>query len=201
MASEVEIARLALQHLGDRYDITSLDEASPEAEQVNLVYAEVRDMMLREHPWKFARKYSTPAQHTGTVPGNWSYMFQYPSDCVRMVRLVNPLGDGATPLRFEVARYVSGGTDIRVVLCDEDEPTFEYTARITDPNEYDPHFITAFSYRLAQYIAVPITGDQQQMGAMKQLADLELGKAQASDANEGFEAPNPAEAGWINARA
>ena len=61
MSSEVQIARLALQHLGDRYDITSLNEASPEAEQVKLVFDNVRDMVLREHPWKFARKYSTPA--------------------------------------------------------------------------------------------------------------------------------------------
>ena len=200
MTSEVEIARLALQHIGDRYDITSMAEESPEAEQVNLVYDDVRDMMLRDHPWKFARKYTAPAAIVGTVPGNWSYMFQYPTDCVRVVKIVNPLGDGEDPIRFEVARYASGATDTRVMLTDEAEPTFEYTSRITDPNEYDPIFVTAMAYRLAQYIAVPLTGDRQVMADMKTMADVEVGKARASDGNEGFEAPRPAEATWISAR-
>ena len=36
MASQVQIAKLALQHVGDRFDISSLTEFTPEAEQVNL---------------------------------------------------------------------------------------------------------------------------------------------------------------------
>jgi len=198
MTSEVQIARLALQHLGDRYDITSLTEASPEAEQVNLVFDNVRDMVLREHPWKFARKYATPASLAGVVPGNWSYMYTYPSDAMRVIRIVNPLGDDKTPIRFEIARNAA---DLRVVLTNESEPTLEYTKQVTDPQQFDPQFVIAFSYRLAQYIAMPITGDRQVMADMKSMADIEINKAKASDANEGFEAPQPAEAGWINARA
>jgi hypothetical protein len=184
--------------LGDRYDIASLTEASPEAEQVNLVFDNVRDMVLREHPWKFARKYATPASLAGVVPGNWSYMYTYPSDAMRVIRIVNPLGDDKTPIRFEIARNAA---DLRVVLTNESEPTLEYTKQVTDPQQFDPQFVIAFSYRLAQYIAMPITGDRQVMADMKSMADIEINKAKASDANEGFEAPQPAEAGWINARA
>ena len=198
MSSEVQIARLALQSIGDRFDIASLTEASPEAEQVNLVFNNVRDMVLREHPWKFARKYSTPASLSGVVPGNWDYMFAYPSDALRVLRIVNPLGDDQPPIRFEIARNSS---DARVILCNESEPTLEYTQQITDPQQFDPQFITALAYRLAQYIAMPITGDRQIMADMKQLADAEISKAQSTDANEGFEAPRPAEATWIAARA
>lgn len=198
MASEVQIARLALQHIGDRFDITSLTEASPEAEQVNLVFADVRDMVLREHPWKFARKYVSPAELSGTAPANWAYMYAYPSDAMRVIRIVNPLGDDKPPIRFEVARNAD---DLKVLLTNESEPTFEYTQRIIDPQQFDPQFVIALSYRLAQYIAIPITGDRQIMADMKQLADTELGKARSSDANEGFEIPRPSEAEWINARA
>lgn len=198
MASEVQIARLALQHLGDRYDITSLTEASPEAEQVNLVFDTVRDMVLREHPWKFARKYATPAALSGVVPGNWDYMFTYPPDALRVLHIVNPLGDDQPPIRFEVAQ---NSDDLRVLLCNESEPTFAYTQKVTDPQQFDPQFVTALSYRIAQYIAMPITGDRGIMSDMKTLADDEIGRAQESDANEGFEAPRPAEATWINARA
>lgn len=198
MASEVQIARLALQHLGDRFDITSLAEASPEAEQVNLVFADVRDMVLREHPWKFARKYASPASLAGVVPGNWSYMYAYPTDAMRIIHIVNPLGDSAPPIRFEVARNAD---DAKVLLTNESEPTFAYTKQVTDPQQFDPQFVIALSYRLAQYIAIPITGDRQLMADMKSLADTELGKARSSDANEGFEAPRPDEADWIRARA
>ena len=197
MASEVQIARLALQHIGDRFDINSLTENSPEAEQVNLVFSDVRDMVLREHPWKFARKYTSPAQLSGTAPGNWDYMYAYPSDAMRIIRIVNPLGDNQPPIRFEVAR---NGDDVRVILTNESEPTFEYTSRVTDPQQFDPQFVIALSYRLAQYIAIPITGDRQMMADMKQMADIEIGKARASDANEGFEEVRPAQATWIDAR-
>jgi hypothetical protein len=108
------------------------------------------------------------------------------------------LGDDKTPIRFEIARNAA---DLRVVLTNESEPTLEYTKQVTDPQQFDPQFVIAFSYRLAQYIAMPITGDRQVMADMKSMADIEINKAKASDANEGFEAPQPAEAGWINARA
>ena len=197
MASEVQIARLALQHIGDRFDINSLTESSPEAEQVNLVFSDVRDMVLREHPWKFARKYTSPAQLSGTAPGNWDYMYAYPSDAMRIIRIVNPLGDNQPPIRFEIAR---NSDDVRVILSNESEPTFEYTSRVTDPQQFDPQFVIALSYRLAQYIAIPITGDRNIMADMKQMADIEIGKARASDANEGFEEVRPAQATWIDAR-
>ena len=43
--SEVQVAKLALQHIGDRYDITSLSDQTAEAEQVNLVFENARDAM------------------------------------------------------------------------------------------------------------------------------------------------------------
>lgn len=197
MASEVQIARLALQHLGDRFDITSLDEATPEAEQVNLVYDEVRDMVLRGHPWKFAKKFFTPAYLTATPPADWGYMYTYPSDCLRMLRIVNPLGGGKPPIRFEIGLNSSGN---KVILTNESEITIEYTSRVTDPNMYDSQFITGMAYRLAQYLAIPITGDRQRMADMQALADRELGMAMSTDANEGFEEVPMSQATWVDAR-
>ena len=78
MASKVQIAKMALQHVGDRYDISDITEATPEAEQVNLLYDDTRDALLRQNPWVFATKYVTPAALAGPVPGNWTYMSVYP---------------------------------------------------------------------------------------------------------------------------
>ena len=130
MASDVQIAKLALQHIGDRWDITALDDASPEAEQVNLIFEDTRDALLRAHPW---------------------------------------------------------------------DPEFVYTQAITDPNEFDPQFVLAFSYMLASRLAIPLTGDGSIAQAMLQQALISVGAAEETDSNEGIE-PDKPEASWITAR-
>ena len=83
MASETQIAKLALQHVGDRYDISDLTEESVEAEQVNLIFDDTRDWLLRQHPWGFAKKFATPSALVGTVPNNYDFMYTYMTDAVR----------------------------------------------------------------------------------------------------------------------
>jgi len=197
MASEVQIAKLALQHIGDRYDISDLDEASVEAEQVNLVLDDTRDALLRQHPWNFAKKFSTPAALTGTVPGNWDYMYLYPADCLKMGGIVNPLGDEQPPIRFEAARN-SDGT--RVVLTNQDDAELWYTARITDPTDFDPEFTLALSYVIAARIAMPLIGDRAISADLFTQARNVLSSAWETDANEGIEENIP-DADWIRIRA
>ena len=196
MASEVQIAKLALQHIGDRWDISDLTEATPEAEQVNLVFDDTRDALLRQHPWNFAKKYASPATLSGTVPGNWAYMYAYPTDAVRVNGIIDPVETG-TPIKFEVARNAS---DVKVVLTDQEDAEFFYTARITDTVQFDPEFTMALSYALAARLAMPLTGERAIMGDMDTLARNIVNSAWETDSNEGIEEDLP-EATWIQARA
>ena len=196
MASEVQIAKLALQHIGDRWDISDLTESTPEAEQVNLVFADTRDALLRQHPWNFAKKYATPAALTATVPGNWDYAYTYPPDALRIRGIIDPLQLGV-PIKFEVARNRS---DIKVVLTDQVSAELFYTARITDTTQFDPEFTMAFSYKLAAKLAMPLTGERAIMGDMDTLATNVVNSAWETDSNEGIEEETP-DAGWIQARA
>ena len=196
MASEVQIAKLALQHIGDRWDISDLTEATPEAEQVNLVFDDTRDALLRQHPWNFAKKYASPATLSGTVPGNWTYMYTYPTDAVRVNGIIDPVETG-TPIKFEVARNAS---DVKVVLTDQEDAEFFYTARITDTVQFDPEFTMALSYALAARLAMPLTGERAIMGDMDTLARNIVNSAWETDSNEGIEEDLP-EATWIQARA
>lgn len=197
MASKVQIAKMALQHVGDRYDISDITEATPEAEQVNLLYDDTRDALLRQNPWVFATKYVTPAALAGTIPGNWTYMYVYPTDCIRLLGIVNPLGDDQPKIKFEVARNAANN---RVVLTNEDEPEIFYTFRATDTADYDPEFVMAFSYVLGARMALPLTGDPTIADMLFQQATRVLNAAWASDANEGIEPAIP-DADWIRARA
>jgi len=104
MASQVQIAKLALQHIGDRYDIADLTEESTEAEQINLVFDDTRDEILRRFPWRFAKKYISPSKLAGiTVPGFWDFAYQYPPDAVKVRGVSNPLGVDVAPIDFEIA--------------------------------------------------------------------------------------------------
>ena len=198
MATDVQIAKLALQHLGDRWDITSLSEATPEAEQVNLIFSDIRDQVLRSHPWKFAIKHTSPTALAGTVPANWDYMFTYPADALKILHIVNPLGRTVTPIKFDVFRNAS---DVKVVVCDEEEPEFKYISQVTDTAQFDPSFVTAFSMRLAQHLAIPLTGDRGLMRDLKMLADEAMSEAARESANEGVEDEHTRDPDWITARA
>lgn len=196
--SDVQIAKLALQHLGDRYDITSLDEDVPEAEQVNLVFENVRDALLAEYPWKFSKSYTKPAQLAGTPPANWTFMFPYPSEAVKVWRIMDPLGRGKRPpIKFDVLRNSS---NVKVLVCEEAEPEFEYARKVEVPSEFPPHFVLAFSWRIAEMIAQPITGSFEVQGQVQRTAAVAVANAKEADGNEGVADVQSRDPDWIRAR-
>lgn len=205
MTSQVQIAKLALSHFGDRYDIASITEDSTEAEHVNLVYENAVRSVLRRYAWQFANAWITPTYLTSPtdaagdpdVPGNWDYMFTYPPDAVRILKIENPLGDREDPVRYAIGLNSAG---IKVILCNEEEPEIKYTKYLSDPNYYDESFIMALSYRIASLVCVGLTGDGGMAQAMMQMYERELLTAAALSGSEGVEEVHP-EAEWIKARA
>lgn len=200
MTSKVQVAKLALSHIGDRYDITSLDESSTEAEQFNLVFEDLRRALLREHPWKFAKKYSKPSSLSGTPPAEWDYMFTYPTDGLKVRRLVNPLdpvGDKLPPIPFDIGLNSS---DVKCVFTNEEAPELEYTKDIDDPVDFDSNFITALSWRLAEHVVMPITGETRLAQLVAQRATYWVNVAKMQDANEGIEREQTRDPDWIRNR-
>ena len=197
MATEVEIAKLALSHIGDRYDLTALTDSTPEAEQINLVFDTVRDMLLREHPWKFAQTFYSPPEWGGGVPAQWAYQFNYPPDALKIIEIVNPLGRDLPPIPFDIASEYNS----RVILCDVEEPEFRYTRQVTDTSEFDVYFTEAFAARLAARVVMPLTGDSRMLSLMVELANRIVGAAKSEDANEGVEPSKNRNPDWIRARA
>ena len=196
MASKVQIAKLALQHIGDRYDISALTEDSVEAEQVNLIYDDVRKEVLRMHPWRFATRFTSPATLSVTVPANWTYAYTYPSDGLRILQIEDPLGRDLEQIPFETAVL---SDDTRVILTDELDAEFRYIYDEEDPTKFDPEFVNAFSFMLASRMAMALTGDGGIKQALAQEAYSHMSQAGATDANEGRKKKAP-DADWITAR-
>lgn len=105
MASEVTICNRALQAMGTRSQISSLTEASNEARNCNLIYADTRDEVLSMAFWNFAKKteyLSLLKQAPGTPGGSatasqwsnlfpappWLYEYAFPQDCISMRSIV-----------------------------------------------------------------------------------------------------------------
>ena len=198
--SDVQIAKLALSYIGDRYDITSLTEAGTEAEQVNLVFENARDALLAEHPWGFAKTYYTPSALSATPPANWTYAFTYPAEALKVWRIEDPLGREREPIPFEVARITISGTPTKVLLTDDETPEFLYTYALTDPAEFSPHFVLALSWRIAKMIALPLTGSAEVKDRVERDAAVEIGHAKSNDANEGVFREQSIDPDWITAR-
>ena len=196
MASSVQIAKLALQHIGDRYDISDIDEATVEAEQVNLIYDDTRKELLRRYPWRFAKKYVSPATLAVTVPGQYDYAYQYPTDAVRVRGITNTADRTKPILDFEVALLAD---DTKVILTDEQTAEFFYTSDITDTTRFDPEFVSAFSFLLAERMCMALTGSLDIKSSLAQEVQRVMFHAESTDASEGSNSEAP-EASWIDAR-
>lgn len=100
MASDVDVANQALDNIGARFSITSIDPPgppnNPNAVVVARHYQPKMDALFRAAHWNFARKQvalslikaaqGTPENPDGTTlpepPPPWQYEYTYPADCL-----------------------------------------------------------------------------------------------------------------------
>lgn len=195
MTSEVRIANMALSHLGCRGRISSLSEASEEARQCSLHYDAARDETLAAAPWPFAAKRKALALSAEEPPPDFSYAFEYPVDCLAPRSILSL--PGARPPRFEIG--VDSGLTRRLLFADQPDPVLLYTARVTNPALYTPHFAGALAFRLAAAVALPMTGKHELAQALYALYARAVTEASAIAANGAMDAPAP-DAEWIRDR-
>jgi hypothetical protein len=193
MASEVSICNQALAHIGAEAEIESLTESTEEAKYCNIYYAHARDHLLRSHAWNFATKYVTLAQ-IGTAPSGWTYQYQYPSDCLNALEIVNTNSEDI--LEFEV---ISDSASGKYIVTDVQDAELRYTSAITDPNVFDLGFIEVLTWAVAYRIAEPITGNTNKKGEALTIYQNTLKSTTATDSGEGRNDP-ALDATWIEAR-
>lgn len=105
MTTDTDICNQALDLIGTRSTIASLQENSNEARACRRFYEQTRDAMIRGAHWNFARRtaYLTMLKSAPGTPENptaggglwdpswppppWLYTYQYPSDCLLMIMI------------------------------------------------------------------------------------------------------------------
>jgi hypothetical protein len=206
--SDVQICNLALDSIGTRSTIASLQENSKEARACARQYLPTLEAVLSAAHWNFARKQVALALlKDGTknppdaVPQPWVYEYAWPADCVR-ARFIMPLLQGnpgvvpgsqalpfwmGPPVRWLVSSDVDAqGNAIKVILTNQGNAQLVYTTLITNTLMFDGQFVRAFANYLGHLLAIPLSGDKTLAKQAFDMANATAIAARATNGNEGI---------------
>jgi hypothetical protein len=182
--SEVSICNTALLRVGEG-TILALTEDSKPARACNLIYADTRDSVLREHPWNFAVKRVELALLADAPIFEFDFQHQLPADCIRVLKT----DDDLIAHRVEGNRILSNNSVVKI----------EYISRITDTTQFDTLFTDALSDRIAADLAFNLSDNNALSQFMFQRSKDKVKQARSMDGQEGT--PRSIEADtWLNTR-
>lgn len=177
VASAEEICNLALAKIGHEGFITSLTEDSKGARVMNALYVPVRDAVMSQHLWRFARKRAVLAPLTDEPVfknETGEYYFQYPDDCLRIIGTDKDFFHAGLPWAREGNRIVAPATVLKIV----------YLYKVTSPVYYDACFVDALACRLAAEAAMSIVKDRDMKIVMQKEYDKSIVRAAHASATE-----------------
>ena len=173
MASEslsvIQICNMALTQLGEP-SISSLAEKNKASRLCDLRYIDVRNAVLRAHPWNCAIKRASLAQLNETPAYGYAYAFQLPTDFLRLVRP-----------QVSSAKYKIEG---RKVLTNESEFNLTYIYALDDVTQMDSLLQAAIAARLAAELALPLARSAERQNNLWQQYKEKLSEARFIDASE-----------------
>lgn len=134
---------MALSRAGVQQFITDLNESTPNGAMCRQWYDVSRKEVLEELPWPFAQRLVALALVEQEPNDDWAYSYRYPSDCLRMNRI---LGSINFPIKYQVGGDASG----RLIYCNEIDPEAWYNADIELPGLFSSMFADALAWRITK---------------------------------------------------
>ena len=208
MASVVDICNLALAHLGEIPNISSIDppEGSAHAEKCERFYPLARDTALEMRNWSFALKRVVLAQVKNDHP-SWQFKYSLPADCIRPISVAQPgthvevfaaiYPDRPQPLgRPAVDDFAVEGA---FIYTSREDVELLYLRRISDTTKFPPLFVSAVAWLLASYLAGAITRDMDIKQWCYEMFERDLSLSAQSVANGG-QTTNQHTPHWISQR-
>lgn len=192
VASAEEICNLAFAKQGHEGFITSLSEDSKGARVMNALYVPMRDAVLSQHLWRFARKRAvlaplvTTPEYRNNTGENY---FQYPDDCLRIVGTDTDYFYTGIPWAREGNKIITASDVLKIV----------YISRIEAPVYYDPCFVDALACRLAAESVMSISKDRDMRMQLMKDYDKSIVRAAHCSATEQVGEKFISEA-WLQAR-
>jgi len=207
MASAVDIANLALSHLGDDASVASIDppEGSAQAEHCARFYLPSVASMLELHNWKFSlRRVALAAVANPTT--TWAYAYAVPSNMLAAVAVLDPSNtddyqvlDERASQDYDMETTTAGDV---VLLTNQADAVLRYKVLVTDAAKFPPLFVEALSWLLASKLAGPVLkGESGRKAALDctRVFTMWWNKAVESDAKQ-RQITTEHTAGWVAAR-
>lgn len=177
MSDQVSITNSALIKIGAQ-PIMSLGDDSKEARLASIRFEEVKNTVLRMHPWNFAVKRVITSPTTDTPAFGYTFYHQVPSDSLRILA-INP-GFKALSQEDGLEYRLEG----RLIATDSDTLEIKYIGKVDDLTLLDSVCSEAIALYLAWDLAYPIVQDLKLKASIKSDFDLFLRKAKGTDAQE-----------------
>jgi hypothetical protein len=197
--NQVSITNAALRIIAAN-TIADPAENTESARQARGCYAQVVRAELAAHPWIFALKQTQLALVDETPLYDFAYVYQLPSDCVRLVSLQNrwlfPWRKYAEsdPIPF----YSLMGDKLYTNLAAPMRVT--YIRDMTDePEEWSPAFCAVASAALAIQLANPLAKSDSACQRAEQQYQKELSRARRVNAIQ-LAPQYPPDGSWLTAR-
>lgn len=162
-----DIANKALRRLGILPIDSITDKTTDEAIQCNEEYlTTLNEYLIQANP-NFAREEVALTLDSGEESDIWSFIYEYPSDCINIRYIYNPSGTS------EKVEYELGIDDAGVattIMTNLEDAIIVYTKAVTDLSLFKVHDTTAISYLLASKVGL-VVPKETEMAIKSQLVD------------------------------
>lgn len=177
MASNIDIANLALGRIGRDETISSFTEASKAARKCAQFYDQCQDEILARFPWAFAQRIQAlaPMPESDILIPGWGFAYEKPVDAISLSAIV-PEGYVGEAINFFACcsgpwnpQGYKRGVQYRQALSDDqtrivyltnvENAWAVYTIRVTNTDIFPPLLVSMIADRLAMELAMPMTAD------------------------------------------
>jgi hypothetical protein len=181
MTSEVAICNLALGWLGAK-PIRSLSDNSIEARLCSYNYDLLREAVLEDVDWNFARRRMVLTAQKAQTDDEWGEYNRF------VIREAGQVLHISRVYLDETERHQSDdwrreGNDL--IARNASSLYLLYTRNITDPNAFSAGFVQALAARLAADLAVPLTNSRSLQADMWGLYNSKVAAAAANEGSQG----------------
>jgi hypothetical protein len=187
---DLDIAHMALMHLGDTSTLTNFSTGTTIQDRaINRFFNQTKHEILRMHDWSFAKKVAALTDQATDPNEFWRYSYTYPTDCLFVRRLRWYVAGPGARIDSETNRiaYEIDQNQGKIFTdLDDDDGYLEYTENVSTYAEIPADFGLAWSYLLAARIAPAVAGLEKNtlFDFCMKMHGYAMGIAQANDFNE-----------------
>ncbi len=142
--SDVTICSNALLMLGAQ-PINDLTDNNDRARLASNLYPQVRNAILRSHPWNCAIKRVSLAPDADAPAFDWAYQYSLPGDFLKALSV----GEAGAEREFRI--------EGRKLLTDDNPCLLRYIFRNDNPATWDDLLVLAVTTTMAAFMAYPVT--------------------------------------------